>query len=267
MILILFVCVALFGALSYAFLYGSRTSLSWIEGERDKATATGTQDCANTIALATKRLEMRGCGPLISSLPDGSNTNAGAPQDGSCSIYHPNGGGAKNCLNLAVAAPSSDPCSAANNPAPGQLCDDGTYYIKTLDGFRIFMAGADEPGTYRFKTTKTATAGGSPNAGYDATNVLIAGGAALHPAAQACRTKGPEWFLPQFAEYRDVQTLTNVPPLGNIDLNKQYWSAHNSNPMQAFFWRKGAAPAYNVQVGMIDKTNISYVRCFKREPE
>lgn len=91
----IFIAIALLAALSYAFMQGSRGGLSMIENEQDSAAATGAQDCTNTINMAVKRLELRGCGATISHAEDGSNSNPGAPSNGSCSVYHPNGGGVK----------------------------------------------------------------------------------------------------------------------------------------------------------------------------
>lgn len=96
-ILYLFVLVALFGFLAYIFAYGSRGNIAMLTSEQTKATVTTTTQCANNLAMATKRLEARGCGAMISSATDGSNSNPGAPTDGSCSIYHPNGGGITYC--------------------------------------------------------------------------------------------------------------------------------------------------------------------------
>lgn len=71
-ILWLFIAVALFGALLYTFTRSTRTSTTWLEKESAKAGVTGDKDCDNALALATKRLELRGCGALISYEPDGS---------------------------------------------------------------------------------------------------------------------------------------------------------------------------------------------------
>ena len=93
----LFIAVALFAALAFALMQGSRNNLNLITGERDRAAATQSQDCTNAIDLAVKRLEARGCGNKISYQTDGSNPAAGAPVDGSCSVYHANGGATKPC--------------------------------------------------------------------------------------------------------------------------------------------------------------------------
>jgi len=96
-ILIILITVSLFAALTYAFLQNTNTNIAWLEKEKDSAAVIGAEDCSNNVLAATKRLEARGCEGLISSATDGSNANVGAPSDGSCSIYHPNGGGIKPC--------------------------------------------------------------------------------------------------------------------------------------------------------------------------
>lgn len=123
MIIWLFIGVALFGALTYAFMGSTRVSLSWVQSEQDMAAATASLDCTNAIGLAHKRLEARGCGAMISSAPDGSNNLPGAPSDGSCSIYHMNGGGVKNC---GIPIASGAPCGPS--PSIGQVCGDGSIY-------------------------------------------------------------------------------------------------------------------------------------------
>ena len=59
-IIMLFIAVALFGLLSYAFLQGSGSNLNMITDEGDKAIATQFQDCENTVQLTMKRLRTRG---------------------------------------------------------------------------------------------------------------------------------------------------------------------------------------------------------------
>jgi hypothetical protein len=136
-IFILFVAVALFGLLSFAMLQGSRSSLTMISDEAQKNQATQTQDCMNTIDMAAKRLAARGCGGLVSYSEDGSNVNAGAPSDGSCSIYHTNGGGVKPCAGGGGSSPAD--CSALgdanyNDPISGHC------YFRTAGTFTNWNA-------------------------------------------------------------------------------------------------------------------------------
>lgn len=194
-IMFLFIAVGLLGGLSYAFLQGSRTSTTLITSEADKATTYKSQDCTNAVNMATKRLQARGCGAMISTLEDGSNTNPGAPTDGSCSVYHPNGGGVKSC---GTATLPTDPCTTGPIAA---VCADGAFYIGDVGGTRIYSAASDEVGgaAYQWKTTDTATSGTtSATDGLANTDAMMAAGPTDHPAGNACKNKPPAgtWYLP-----------------------------------------------------------------------
>lgn len=266
MILLLFVCVALFGALAYAVTQGSRSSVEWLKTEEIKSAATGTADCSNTVNLAFKRLELRGCGSLISALPDGSNTIPGAPTDGSCSIYHPNGGGARNCSNLAM--PVTDLC--VGSPARGTQCADGSWFIGTgaplgNAGTNYYAAPTDEPGTYMLKTTSTYTAGADDYSdGVVSTNAMIAGGPALHPAAQACRARGPQWFLLSVNELNNIMgALPSIAATIGMQ-NGSYWAGLIiNNP--SFQRGRGSARNFIGGGGSVSPAATAFrVRCFRK---
>lgn len=237
-IMFLFIAVALFGALGYAFLQGSRNSTSMITGEAAKATAYQSQDCSNSVTMATKRLQARGCAGKISSAADGSNPFPGAPTDGSCSIYHPNGGGVKNCGYVAPA----DTCMTG---PIGTVCtSDGATYIGMVSGNRIYVAAANESNSIQIKNVDVNTPGATSfTNGLANTNAFIAGGAPAHPAAQACTNKSPSgtWYVPA----RDEMNLlwTNRTSAGGpLDLNAMgiiatfHWTSTNGtvNPNHAF---------------------------------
>lgn len=98
-IIIILIAVALFSALSWAWMENSRSNISFLTSEKTKSVTTASQDCQNAIDAATKRLESKGCGSFITANPDGSLAGtAGEPSDGSCALYHPNGGGIKYCV-------------------------------------------------------------------------------------------------------------------------------------------------------------------------
>jgi hypothetical protein len=204
-IIMIFIAVALFGMLAYAFSQGSRTSMGWIEKERQDAAVTGTQDCTNAINMAQKRLQARGCGSMISSLADGSNPNTGAPSDGSCSIYHSNGGGVKaNCVPPPAPA---DPCTTG---PIGTTCSDGAIYIGDMGGDRIYVAAADESGTIRWSSEYINTGATSATDGQSNSNnaTILSKGASVYPAIFACRNKAPAgtWYLPAKDEFNLIWT-------------------------------------------------------------
>lgn len=135
-IIMIFIAVALFGMLAYAFSQGSRTSMGWIEAEKGKATATQDTDCTNATVMALKRLQIKGCGSLVSYAADGSNIKSGAPSDGSCSLYHPNGGGIKVC--------GESPYCPLTELNVGEACNDQIVYVGTSPaGGRMYTTRCD----------------------------------------------------------------------------------------------------------------------------
>lgn len=221
-IIMLFIAVALFGALAYAFMQGSRTGLGWVEKEKSNAAATKIQDCSNTVNMATKRLAARGCGNLVSMNLDGTNTNPGAPTDGSCSVFHVNGGGVKAC--------SMDACDAAAYAALtlGQSCNGITYVGDDFDGNRNYTVAADH-GTAQYQNQPwpgVDAGGNSDTDGWDNTTRLLLQSPAVFPAAPLCRALGPKWYLPAWGELETLYFNRNVPELaGIIDTSGIYWSS------------------------------------------
>lgn len=175
-----------------------------IMSEKNKATMTASADCSNAVGLATKRLNARGCGSLISAATDGSNTNPGAPTDGSCSIYHPNGGGVKGCGYI---LPPID-CTTV---AIGATCGtDNAIYIGDSGGNRLYAAPTDESGTMLWSTENIVTGATSTSNGLSNTNnaTIVSKGAAIYPAIWACRNKAPigTWYLPSKDEILVIWT-------------------------------------------------------------
>lgn len=96
-IIMLFILLSLIGIMSYAFLSNSGTNIHWVTNEKTKADAIGADQCANNIAMAAKQLRARGCSAgMISYNPSGTPM-PGAPTDGSCSIFHTQGGRLRPC--------------------------------------------------------------------------------------------------------------------------------------------------------------------------
>jgi hypothetical protein len=103
-IVMLFIAVALFGALAYAFMKGSRTSTGMLTGEVAKSNAQSILDFGNQAKGAIKRLDLRGCKDDQFSFQNtaytsgkftsgGSYANPNAPTNGSCDLFSAQGGG------------------------------------------------------------------------------------------------------------------------------------------------------------------------------
>lgn len=260
-IFILFVAVALFAGVGYAFLQSSRTSVGWFQTERTKAGQTAFADCQLVVAAATKRLQLRGCGNLISNQTDGSNPNPGAPVDGSCSVYHPNGGGAKNCMGIPTGA--ADVCQGS--PSIGTVCADGTIYAGiTPDGnIPMYAAPYDQPGTYAWGTSGTLRGVNNVNTGEANTATLAAFGAAAHPAAYACATLTAQgyddWYLPAHNEIQNFWNSGNFLP--NMIVN-EYWASREVNSTNANRMSGWGAPPGTA--GSRSKSVTLYVRCVRK---
>jgi hypothetical protein len=90
------IAVALIAALSYAVSQSSRGGGDAISDQKVALFSGEMIDYGNVLANAVGQLRLRGCQITQISFQndvDASYTNAGAPADGSCSIFHPNGGG------------------------------------------------------------------------------------------------------------------------------------------------------------------------------
>lgn len=257
-LIMLFIAVALFGMLAFAFMQGSRSNLTMMSAEKDKAVATQFQDCENTVQLTVKRLAAKGCrSDLISYNPDGSAV-AGGSVDGSCSVFNTNGGGLKACGNY-------DPtCMLTLNP--GQSCA-GVVYIGDYYGTRYYTRPYDQGdaswnngGGLHADTGAWDLQDGMAN-----TNTLLglADVGAPYQAAQMCRALGPAWFLPARHQLIWLGNNQNVGDLaGTIDLNQQYWSSSQRDLTKAEHVDMHIPPSQ----GGFWKGDVVRVRCMRGDP-
>lgn len=270
-IIMLFIAVALFGILAYAFMQSSRTSTSWLESERGKASATATADCANTLGLAVKRLEARGCTGMISMNADGTNTAPGAPTDGSCSVYHPNGGGAKYCgAGPVVAGP---PCGTS--PSIGLICSDGTIYAgNTPDGnVEMYTTPSDataltwnDGSTNYFWTNLSNQVTGKANTaalvGMDADPV--APGNQDFVAAKYCSDLSSnghtDWYLPARQELEVLLLNRNTGSLAGTVNGSFYWTSTEDFLTAGYYWAQDGLGG-----GSGAKHFSNMVRCVRTE--
>ena len=235
-IIMLFIVVALFGMLAYAFMHSTRTSTGWFEEEQAKAAQTSSTECQLAISSAAKRLQARGCGNMISDAPDGSNFISGAPADGTCSTYHANGGGVKPC------AGTIGDCSGS--PAPGTLCEDGTIYAGVSpDGSVSMFTTPADGGSFFWNNGNNAgyvSVTGNNNPGEANTLQAVntdsdssVNGKQTHQAAQYCydliKSGRDDWYLPARNELNIL--YTNHIAIGGFDTSPAgiYWSSSENN--------------------------------------
>ncbi len=184
--------------------------------ESEKAKQTASADCTNAINMAIKRLKMRGCGNLISYRHDGVNNNTGAPIDGSCSVYHVNGGGVKNCV---ASANLNDSCTTG--PIGSVCASDGSIYIGSLAGKRLYASPGDTSSSLEFSSGHANTPTDANN-GKSNTDTLVTGpGGFTYPGAAACRGLGSDWYLPAQNELSlmSQNSIANGGPLNLSALN------------------------------------------------
>ena len=270
-IILLFVMVALFGLISYAFLQNSRGGMNWIKGEQSKAETTNSQDCSNAVNMAARRLDARGCSGLISYHGDGTNEIPGAPTDGSCSIFHANGGGVKKCGSLATCSTSELAALAI-----GQQCGGQVYAGQSLDGNkRMYTTSADSPdltwsdlmGGGNFTTTNivddvTGMANSVALLSLDADNGRP--GIQQHPAAAFCRAMNysgkTDWYLP--ARWEMSTMFDNRSAIGNFSSSGAYWTSTESNGWGCCAMAQDFGSG---NFGSINKHFTGKVRCVRKQ--
>lgn len=263
----LFLGVALFGALAYAFLQGSRSNVGMVTGEAAKVAGYQSQDCLNAVNMGMKRLQARGCADLISLETDGSNPHTGAPVDGSCSVYHANGGGVAPC-NSVIAENSS----CTTGPVGTVCTSDGAIYIGTVAGNRIYAAPTDAAGSMHWGPYPHVTGAVHPTDGManSESAMIVSAGASIYPAIWACRNRSPAgtWYLPAISELSLFWTNGNRrSPPGPLDLSaiaieasSFYWSSTEASSHGAHTRNLG-----NGSLSAWTKNNNSHrVRCVRR---
>jgi len=278
-IIMLLIAVALFAMVTYAFLQGSRGNVGMMTSEAAKVSGYTSQDCTNSVNMGMKRLKARGCGTMISMNADGSNSSPGAPSDGSCSLYHPNGGGARPC-NVSVT-----PVAVCTVPAIGDVCPDGSVYAGlSPDGnVRMYTTPNDGPNLpwNNGNTSGTVTTGATSSITGEANTMMIVAmdadtdtpGFQPHQAAQYCADlvahSHDDWYMPSEAEIGvlgDSQqeiggfTSGNGSPIGLYQVaweGGDYWLNH------MHFW--GTSNGERSLTGGEAKAETHQVRCVRKD--
>lgn len=175
-----------------------------------------------------------------------------------------------------------DPC--VTGPVGTRCNSDGAIYVGTTVGdARMYAAPCDHGMTWngtsctgsetrrRWKTTNTATTGtDDPNDGVTNTDEMAVAGFDDHPAGEACRNIGAEWYLPARNEQNTIwnNLVDGAPDDDGDDLTDDfffdisgsyYWSSteHNISAARNKRFSDGYQSNFN-------KGNLLPVRCVRR---
>jgi hypothetical protein len=161
-----------------------------------------------------------------------------------------------------------DPCAACSIPL-GTICADGAVYAGTTVGAeRMYVAAADETGTHAYGGYLTDLNGDNLalvpelfDDGLANTNWLLASGTGDHDAAQACRNRGPDWYLPAIDELGDLFARRAQLGPANLPTNTfLYWSSSEGTSSKA----RAQRFSDGFQYGNVDKDSTRLVRCVRR---
>ncbi|WP_412033203.1 DUF1566 domain-containing protein [Nitratireductor aquimarinus] len=162
-----------------------------------------------------------------------------------------------------------DPCETG---PIGTVCtSDGAVFAGlTVGNARMYVADADETangGTYQyggyFMDLNWPNDGAVPELlddGLANTDWLLANGTGDHDAAQVCRDRGPDWYLPAIEELGDI--YANRAQLGPANLpasTSYYWSSSENTTDRARVQRFSDGGQYSH-----DKDRTYLVRCVRR---
>lgn len=123
---------------------------------------------------------------------------------------------------------SPDACETG---AVGAVCEDGAIYAGVYNGIRIYLAPADEAGTFQQTSSLVSGASGTEVAAIGTTDGIyntdfMAKSPSLFPAAAACRAKGDDWFLPAAAAINTISGYVNVGTIPQDSFTSAlYWSS------------------------------------------
>ena len=136
-IIIIFIAVALFGALAFAFNQTSRTSTVFISDSAADATASRIIAYGNELKNAYKKIEIRGCDVMEISFENPVETgyiNANAPASNKCHIFAPEGGNLEYDALNDEDIRFTDRHRLANFGCNGaSLCTEILYALKDID--------------------------------------------------------------------------------------------------------------------------------------
>lgn len=166
-------------------------------------------------------------------------------------------GSGSSTVSLTVTAPAPEipPDSCGGATVVGTVCSDGAIYAGMLSGQKIYAAPSDLPRLMQKTSFPAATYASSTTDGVANTNVMLANGAANHPAAAACRAMGSEWYLPAIEEvrlfYNNIRSHGFYIFTGTTGF---YWSSTSQQNLSFYMGHQGTT----------SPTSDRLVRCARR---
>lgn len=151
----------------------------------------------------------------------------------------------------------------------GCTAPDGAVYAgNTVGGSQMYVAAADEGSFMWGGDCKNDSTADHDTDGLANTNILVADGHG-HPAAEACRARGPDWYLPAIQELFILDQNRSNLVAANLPSSGTYWSSTeflsytsfctSTGPGRGTTWRPPAQTK-----GYEDKDRSYSVRCVRR---
>jgi hypothetical protein len=251
---LILIAVALFAALSYTVTQMGRTPGNTIEDEKAKLSQAQIDSYMAQINQGKSRLQLINNCKSIDYAPP-ANQVVG---DKTCHMFHPDGAGVAY-IDFGDTCPSDDLLAGL---AIGGRCGLITY-AGSLSGTRLYTTPSDQ-GRFTWGPTGVTSAT-SLSDGMANTNSLIPLG--NHPAAEACRSLGEEWYLPALDE---IQVLKdNQNEIGNFNIAAGpfvdcYWTSYAYSGTGAQTHIAYCQPFAGAHHGVKTKSSASNVRCVRR---
>ena len=255
---IILIAVVLFAALSYAVTTTMRDTGNNTKVEEELIDAAVVEQCIAYVEYGIDKLELlKGCdmSEINFELPDGSNENVNAPTDGSCDLFTAEGANLSPC---AFYAEGNFPCLL--DLEIGESCA-GIIYAGMNNGSRLYTT----PSNYSSKrpwsngTNYQSTSANNNSDGAANTDLLI--NLTSHTdypyrAARACRTLGPQWYLPAINETSNL--FNHRALIGNLPDDDVYWSSTEAATHAAVIRRMTDGGTQSAT-----KNGTQYVRCVR----
>lgn len=256
---LILLAVVLFAALSYAVTQSIQGGGNDASSEIADLEAARQSDYITLVQNTALRLELiEGCASVDYTIP------ADQPGSGdfSCYMFHPDGGavpyedfGLTNCDLEGI---------ELSDLAVGQSCGN-VVFAGTSSGNRIYTTATDQGNsTWNSGASPTTRVGViSLTNGQANTDAMIAQNDSGSPydAAVACRTLGPDWYLPARDELANT-LYANRNVIGNFTTNR-YWSSSEQTGSNNFnVWTIDFS---NGSPNIRNKNTFNRVRCVMQE--